>query len=261
MDTFTGYLPNLRAGANIDIQSFQELCRRMRHALRKRRQDPICAFHKRNTNILGRIDLIQTIGNDRSCRLVQFRRKFGAGCACANNRNMELARLDGLLLRMRTKACIDNFPVEACRLVRRLQHDGMLSDARRTKIVGHAAHCDHEGIVGKGALRRNLLTIVVKRRRKMNFAIFPVNAYHFPEAKSEVVPVSVHKIVYLMLSYVHAARGNFMKQRLPQMRAGTLDQRNRCLASSSKAVAEAGRQFESPRSAPYNDNMVEIAIA
>src|SRR5207248_6107636 len=128
--------------------------------LGKRWQDPIGAFHKRNPNILGRIDLIETIGDDCPCSLVQLRRKLRAGGAGTDDRHMELAWLDGPLLRMRTKARIDYLSIEPRRVFRSLEHDGMLSDARRAEIVRHTAHRDDKRIVGKGSLRCDLLALV-----------------------------------------------------------------------------------------------------
>ena len=174
---------------------------------------------------------------------------------------MELAGLDGLLLRMRAKARIDNFPIEARRVFRGLEHDGMLSDAGRAEIIRNAAHRDDKRIVCKGSFRCDLLALVVKRGRQMNFAVFAVEPDHFAEAKPKIVPVGVREIVDLMLRGIHAAGGDFMKQRLPEMGAGTLDQRNPRLALGRQTVAKARYELQSPGPSAHDDNMVQIALA
>ena len=136
----------------------------------------------------------------------------------------------------------------------------MLSDTRRAEIVRHAAYRDDKRIVGKGSLRRDLLALVVKRGRQINFAVLAVEPDHFAEAKPEIVPVGVREIVDLVLGGIHAAGGDFMKQRLPEMGPGTLDQRNPRLALGRQTVAKARYELEPSGASADDDNMVQIVF-
>ena len=95
----------------------------------------------------------------------------------------------------------------------------------------------------------------------MNFAIPPVDARHFAKAKPEVVPMGVSEIVDLVLGGIHAAGGDFMKQRFPKMTAGAFDERDPCLTLARETVAKTRHEFEASGSTPDDDDMMEIAFA
>ena len=61
-----------------------------------------------------------------------------------------------------------------------------------------------------------------------------------------------------MLRGIHTAGGDFMKQRLPEMGAGTLDQRNPRLALGRQTVAKARYELQSPGPSAHDDNMVQM---
>jgi hypothetical protein len=52
-----------------------------------------------------------------------------------------------------------------------------------------------------------------------------------------------------------------MKQRLPEMGAGTLDQRNPRLALSRQTVAKARYELKPPGASAHHNNLVQIAFA
>jgi hypothetical protein len=63
-----------------------------------------------------------------------------------------------------------------------------------------------------------------------------------------------------MLRGIHAAGGDFVKQRLPEMGPGTLDQRNPRFAFARQTVAKARYKLKSPGSPTHDDYMVQIAF-
>jgi hypothetical protein len=74
------------------------------------------------------------------------------------------------------------------------------------------------------------------------------------------MPVRLSQIVELVHADVHATRGNFMQQRLPQVRALFFNQRYRGFAASAELVAEAGDELEPTRTtANHNDPVQALA--
>src|SRR5204863_4691517 len=63
------------------------------------------------------------------------------------------------------------------------------------------------------------------------------------------MPVGLRQIVDLMGGDIHAPGGNFVKLRLPHMRALSLDQRDVELFLAAVLVAQAGRKLQSAGSA------------
>jgi hypothetical protein len=64
-----------------------------------------------------------------------------------------------------------------------------------------------------------------------------------------------------VLGSIHAAGGDFMKQRLPEMGAGTLDQRNPRLALGRQTVAKARYELKPPGASAHHNNLVQFAFA
>ncbi len=61
-----------------------------------------------------------------------------------------------------------------------------------------------------------------------------------------------------MMIEVHAAGGEFVQQRLPQMRARAVHQRDARAAFAAEPVAEPRGKFETTRAAADNDDLVEV---
>ena len=76
------------------------------------------------------------------------------------------------------------------------------------------------------------------------------------------MPVRLSQVVELVHADVHAPRGDFMQQRLPQVRALFFDQRDGGFAASAELVAEARDQLEPTRTtANHNDPVQALALS
>ena len=101
----------------------------------------------------------------------------------------------------------------------RLERDRVLPRARRAEIVGQAADRDDQRVVGELALRRDLVALLVDERRDDDRAPRAVEADHLADPVAEMVPVRLREVVGLVDADVHAAGGDLVQLRLPEMRA------------------------------------------
>ena len=69
-----------------------------------------------------------------------------------------------------------------------------------------------------------------------------------------MVPVGLGQIVERMVVEVHAAGGDLVQQRLPQMGARLLDQRDLGLAAPAQLVAQPSHQLEPAGAATHHDD-------
>ena len=92
----------------------------------------------------------------------------------------------------------------------------------------------------------------------MNALVGAVDADHLAIAISESVPVPLRLIGQLVAAGIHAAGGDFVQQRLPDVRACTIDERDLGLAFTAELVAELRREFEPAGAAADDDDAVEL---
>src|SRR5262249_60736048 len=104
----------------------------------------------------------------------------------------------------------------------------MLSHARRAEIVALAANGDDKRIVMKSPPWRHFMAFLVAVGSQLNFASLPVQPDHLADAVVEVVPMRLREIVDLVHSKIHGSGRDLMQERLPQMGARFVDQRDVC---------------------------------
>ncbi len=75
----------------------------------------------------------------------------------------------------------------------------------------------------------------------LDHAARPVQAGHLADAVDEAMPVGEREKVDLVHAQVHAAGGDLVQQRLPQVRALPVDERDAGLAALAELVAQPGR--------------------
>src|SRR5215213_478353 len=150
---------------------------------------------------------------------------------------------------MRADTCIDHSFVEPPCVRLRVKLDRMVDDPRRTKVVVLASDRDNEDIIVKGPLRRDLAALGVEIRRHLHLTAIPIDPGHLSDPVAKAVPVGVRKIIDLVGGDIHAPGGNFVKLRLPHVRAVSLDQRDVELSLASVFVAQARRKLQSTGSA------------
>ena len=73
------------------------------------------------------------------------------------------------------------------------------------------------------------------------------------------MPVRLREIVELVAVDVHAARCDFVQQRLPHMRARAIDEDYVGLPALAEGVAQAGREFQAARSAADDDDAMRTS--
>ncbi|MBS1217117.1 MAG: hypothetical protein H6R21_250 [Proteobacteria bacterium] len=95
----------------------------------------------------------------------------------------------------------------------------MLLGARRAEVVGAAAHGNDQGVVRNLPLTDQQAPLVVMSRRDAYHAAPAVEAGHAAQLETEVVPAGLCEVIEGVQVDIHAAGGNFVQQRLPQMRA------------------------------------------
>ena len=136
----------------------------------------------------------------------------------------------------------------------------MLLHARRAEIVGDAADGDHQGVVSDRAHRRDEPAVLVELGGEVHHAAGAVEADHLAQAEPEIVPVSLGEIVELVAGNVHAAGGDFVEQRLPQMGARLFDQGDVGAAGPAERIAEAGDELDPTGTAADHDDAMEVGV-
>ena len=242
-------LGDLGADQHIDPQPGEQLLRLFRNAFGQRRKHPFGGFDQRNPDVLLGIDLIEAVRHHFTRRSVEFGRKFDAGRAGPDDGDLQLVSSQRRRLGMRADARIDHSFVEPPCIRLRFELDRMVHDARRAKVVVLASDGDDKDVVVKGPLRRDFAAFSIEIRRHLHLTPLPIDPDHVPDPVAKAVPVGLREIVDLVGGDIHAAGGDFVKLRLPHMRAVSLDQRDVELSLASVFVAKAGRKLQSAGSA------------
>ena len=229
-------------------------------ALGQRRHDAVGRLDQRDLDVVFRVDLVEAVGDEAARGAMQLGGKLGAGGARADDRHVQLARAHGPFLREGAHAGIDQAPVEALGLFGRVEHDGVLLDARRLEGVADAADGDDERVVLEGAHRRDLAALLVIGGGEEHEPLFAVDAGHLAVAELEAVPVALRLVGDLVAADVHAAGGDLVQQRLPDVRARALHQRDLGLALLAELVAEPRRELEPAGAAAHDDDVVQVAV-
>ena len=242
------------------MRPLQDLGNALRDALGQRRYDAIRRLDQRDLDVLLGIDLVEAVGDEAARRLMQLGGKLGAGGAGADDRHVELSGAHRALLGERAHAGVDQPPVEALGLLRRVEHDGVLLHAGRVEGVADAADGDDEGVVPEGAHRRDLAALLVVGRGEEHELLLAVDAGHLAVAELEPVPIALRLIGKLVAADVHAAGGDLVQERLPDVRARLLDERDLRLALASELVAEPGRELEAAGAAAHDDDVMQAVV-
>ena len=243
MDAVGGDLHHPRIRPHDDAELSEEPLRRGREPLRQCRNDAVGRLDERDLDVFLGIDLVEPEGDDAAHGAVKLRRQLGAGRAGADDRDMELPRPHRLCLSVRPQAGVDEPAVEALRLIGGVEAYRMLLDAGRAEIVGDAADCDDQRVVGNFANRRDRAAFLVEFGVELDHFARPVEADHLAVAKPEPVPVSLGEIIELVPGHIHAASGDLVEQRLPQMRTGLVDERDLGPVMLPELIAEAGDEL------------------
>src|ERR1700746_243726 len=146
-----------------------------------------------NLNVLLGIDPVESISDQLTRRVMQLRRKLGAGRARPDDRDLQLLWAQDVGLRMAADIGIHQAAVKARGLERRVPRYRMVAHPGGAEIVALAAHCDNECIVTKAAHRRDLAALVINVGRYVDFASLPIEANHLANAIAEGMPMRLRQ--------------------------------------------------------------------
>src|SRR5206468_744929 len=223
---------------------------------RQRRQDAIGGLDQDQSHVLFAADAIKTIGHQRARRVVQPRRELHAGGACTDDRDLELLRTSRPRLRVCADVRVDQPPVESRGVLRRVKGDCMLFRTGRTEIVGLAADRDDQRVIGELALRRHLVSVLDEWRDR-DGTMLPVETDHLADPIPKEMPVRLREIVGFVNPESHAARGDFMQMRFPEMRSRLFDQRDVRPIALAELVTHPRGKLEPTGATADDDNAVQ----
>src|SRR6185503_6497880 len=103
-----------------------------------------------------------------------------------------------------------------------------------------------------------LAPVLVERQRDFHHFAPAVEPVHLPQLETKMVPACLRPIIERVVIEIHAARRKFVQQRLPEMCARTVNERNARAAASAERVAQARSQLDSARPAPDNYDVMEV---
>ena len=121
--------------------------------------------------------------------------------------------------------------------LRAVELDAVLGRARRAKVVGLAAYCYHQGVVGQLLGRGNFTAGVVVAGGQLHGFLLPVHAHQATESELEMVPAGLRQVLDFFGVGVKATGCQLVQQRLPDVGAGGVHQGDFSLAFFAHALA------------------------
>ena len=187
---------------------------------------------------------------------MKLRRELGAGCAGADDGEIELPGAHRPGLRVSADQAVDEPLVKPDRLLRRVERDRVLLDSGSSEIIAPAADRDDEAVVLEGARRRDLLAFGIEAGAEMDSAVRPIEADHLADAILEMVLVGLGEVVDGVGPDIHAAGRDFMEQGLPDVSTGAIDERDLGPSALRERVAEPGDELKAGGAAADDDDPV-----
>src|SRR4051794_2017622 len=150
-------------------------------------------------------------------------RQLGSGRARADDRDMQLPRSYRTGLCMSPDEPVDEPLVEPDGLLRGIERDREVLSPERAKVVAGAAHGDDERVVRDRARGRDFVALRIDARSEMDLVTCPVETDHFSNAVAKVVLGGLGQVVGGLTPDIQATGRDFVEERLPDVRARTLD--------------------------------------
>src|SRR5436309_8414093 len=132
----------------------------------------------------------------------------------------------------------------------------MLFRTGRTEIVGLAADRDDQRVIGELALRRHLISVLDEWRDR-DQAMLPVETDHLTDPIPKAMPMRLREVVGFVNPESHAARGDFMQMRFPEMRSRLFDQRDVCPIALAELVTDPRGELKPAGAAADNDDSMQ----
>ena len=134
----------------------------------------------------------------------------------------------------------------------------MLLDARSAEVARNAADGDDERVIAEAAIWRDFAFVLIVGRGQVNALVGAIDADHLAIAISESVPMPLCLKGQFVASGIHAAGGDFVQQRLPDVRTCMVDKGDLGSAFAPELVAELRREFEPAGAAADDDDAVQL---
>jgi len=141
----------------------------------------------------------------------------------------------------------------------RIEGDRMLFRTGRAEVVRLAADRHDQRVIGELPLRRHLVSVLVDERRDRDEALFPVETDHLPDPIPKEMPMRLRQVVGFINPEIHAACGDFMQMRFPEMRSRPFDQRDVCPVALAELVTYARGELEPTGAAADDDDAMRRA--
>ena len=141
------------------------------------------------------IDPIQTVGDELTGGAVQLGGELDAGSTRADDGDVQLPLAQRVGLSLGAQQIVEEALLQAVCLTVIVEIDAVLGHAGDAEVVGDAADRNHQGVVGKGPARHQLLPGGIGDRRQADFLACPIEAVHAPLDEAEVVRLGMAEIV------------------------------------------------------------------
>ena len=259
-DAVLQHLGDAGRRADADLHFGQELLGLRCDARRQCRQHAVGRFDQDQTHVLVDVDAVEAVRHQRPRRVVQLRRELDAGGAGADDRDMQLLGPQRLGLGVGTNVGVDETPMKPRGLRRIVEGNREFARARRAEVVGPAADGDDQRVVWHRPRWTHQIAVGIDERRDLDLAARAVEAGHAADAIDESVPVGLGEVVGFVDANVHAACGELVQVRLPEVRARGLDQRDVRQLAATERIAEPGRELEAAGAAADDDDAVRHGV-
>src|SRR5258708_5461946 len=222
----------------------------LRDVVRQSGEDARDRFDDREPD-LGRGDEVrEPISGQHADRVVQLGGELHARGPGADDRDVDRAPVVGIV---RPEARVHQAAMEQVCLPRVVDREGVLPHAGRAEVVRLAADGDHELVVGDAPLGKDPLVLVVAHLRDHDLPRLSVEARQRAEREGEAVPARLREEIELVLVDIHAACGDFVQQRFPQVRTAAIDERDVRACAPAVAIAQPRGELEAARAAAHDD--------
>jgi len=240
---------------DLHAERFERLGRRPRDPLRETGEDPGIGVQQSQLHLALGIDVLQPVRSEHPGGVVQLGGELDAGRAAADDHDAQLP-VPLLHLIVRPQHGVHQPAVEQIRFLGRVERERVLGHARHPERVGKTADRQDQRLVPQRSRRDHLHAALVADRADPDLAPRAVEPLERALREREVMPARLREVVELVLVDVHAARRHLVQQRLPDVRAAAVDERDRGAPHAPEAAAESRRELESAGTAADDDDLM-----
>lgn len=146
--------------------------------------------------------------------------------------------------------------MEALRVRLGVERDAVFGYTRRAKVVGYRTDGDDQRVIGHRPRLDDDLALVVEHRRELDVLLLAIDAGKCAEPIVEMVPARLRQIFELVVVEVHAAGRDLVQQRLPEVGARAVDERDLGALLLAEGVAEARGELKAAGASADDDDAV-----